>query len=419
MEYNFVQNQMMSLKALFSTNNSHKTLVQTNPISSNDTEPTYNDEPARVDSSTVLAQYYNIHQNKNQTPIVKPMVFQRDKSGGLNVYGEYKSKSYPYYDSDDAAFTSKANAENLKIKEPNSKVIEISNFDEPSGTIAGTTTLDKTLYTDRLAQCAALAVVDKAHNTQTLIHVYPGYTVTNNKQLINHVLNSSNPKDLEISIVPGYSKVTQSTVQFLLDTVKEYSKDIDVQLFNFPNKELGKFNRGLLLQNGKLYCCNMNKVTDKITNPKENISYIEPVKIASSNDKELQEALIKAEFETKFGIEKLKKWAIDNNLRAESFNDGSLIEFVDNDNHVVRTVRANYPNKDLVKYDWRTFYNPNGSTRGELEQNKNGEIVYLYSDDETSKILTEEAVLHDGYWCIKRFGEYEKLPNNPITGEPQ
>lgn len=419
MEYNFVQNQMMSLKALFSTNNSHKTLVQTNPISSNDTEPTYNDEAARVDSSTVLAQYYNIHQNKNQTPIVKPMVFQRDKSGGLNVYGEYKSKSYPHYDSDKAAFTSKANAENLKIKEPNSKVIEISNFDEPSGTIAGSTTLDKTLYTDRLAQCAALAVVDKAHNTQTLIHVYPGYTVTNNKQLINHVLNSSNPKDLEISIVPGYAKVTQSTVQFLLDTVKEYSKDIDVQLFNFPNKELGKFNRGLLLQNGKLYCCDMNKVTDKITNPKENISYIEPVKIESSNDKELQEALIKAEFATKFDVEKLKKWAIDNNLKLDSFNSGKCVEFLNNNDNIVRIVEADFSNEDNVKCDIRRFYNSDGSPKGELEKNADGDVVYYYEFDDSLKMPTSKAYLHEGYWCFKRFGEYKKLPNNPITGEPQ
>lgn len=419
MEYNFVQNQMMSLKALFSTNNSHKTLVQTNPISSNDTEPTYNDEPARVDSSTVLAQYYNIHQNKNQTPIVKPMVFQHDKSGGLNVYGEYKSKSYPHYDSDDAAFTSKANAENLKIKEPNSKVIEISNFDEPSGTIAGSTTLDKTLYTDRLAQCAALAVVDKAHNTQTLIHVYPGYTVTNNKQLINHVLNSSNPKDLEISIVPGYSKITQSTVQFLLDTVKEYSPDIAVKLFNYPEDGLKIMDRGVLLQNGKLYCCDMNKVTDKITNPKENISYIEPVKIASSNDKELQEALIKAEFETKFDIEKLKQWAIDNNLKLESCNGGSLIEFKDNKNNVVRMVTANYPDKNIIKRDIRQFYNSDGSPKGELEKNADGDIVYYYEFDDSLKMPTSKAYLHEGYWCFKRFGEYKKLPNNPITGEPQ
>lgn len=412
-----IYNYISSFVSSSTTSRSNTNNGQTNPILQSVEQP--DNEPTRVDSATVLAQYYNIHQNKNQIPIVKPVIFPRDKSGALNVHGEYKSKSYPHYDPDNCEFSDKANAKRLEIKKPNCKVIEISNFDEPSGTIAGSTTLDKTLYTDRLAQCAALAVVDKAHNTQTLIHVYPGYTVANNKELINHVLNSSNPKDLEVSIVPGYSKVTQSTVQFLLDTVKEYSKDIDVQLFNFPKKELGIFNRGLLLQNGKLYCCDMNKITDKVTNPKENICYIEPVKIASSNDKELQEALIKAEFETKFDIKKLKQWAIDNNLQLEAFNEGSLIEFHDNDNHVVRMVLANYPDKNIIECDIRSFYNPDGSLKGELEKNENGEFVYYYSFDEQLKMPTEKAYLHDGSWCIKRFGEFKKLPNNPITGEPQ
>ncbi len=414
-----IYNYMLSFVSPSTTSRAGQNNVQTNPISSYNIEPQNDNEPARVDSATVLAQYYNIHQTKNKTPIVKPVVFPRDKSGGLNVHGEYKSKSYPYYDSDNAVFTSKANAKKLQIKQPNSQVIEISNFDDPAGTIAGSTTLDKALYTDRLVQCAALAVVDKAHNTQTLIHVYPGYTVASNKELINHVLNSSNPKDLEVSIVPGYSKVTQSTVQFLLDTVKEYSKDIDVQLFNFPKKELGVFNRGLLLQNGKLYCCDMNKVTDKVTNPKENISYIEPLKYASTGDKKLEEALVNTEFDTEFDTEKLKQWAVDNNLKFDSFNAGKCIEFRDNNNKIVRIVAVDSLNKNIVNIDKRILYNSDGSPKGELEKNENGETEYYYSFDEQLKMPTERAYLNDGSWCFKKFGEFKKLPNNPITGEPQ
>ena len=414
-----IYNYMLSFVSPSTTSRAGQNNVQTNPISSYNIESQNDNEPARVDSATVLAQYYNIHQNKNQTPIVKPVVFPRDESGGLNVHGEYKSKSYPYYDSDNAVFTSKANAKKLQIKQPNSQVIEISNFDDPAGTIAGSTTLDKALYTDRLVQCAALAVVDKAHNTQTLIHVYPGYTVASNKELINHVLNSSNPKDLEVSIVPGYSKVTQSTVQFLLDTVKEYSKDIDVQLFNFPKKELGVFNRGLLLQNGKLYCCDMNKVTDKVTNPKENISYIESLKYASTGDKKLEEALVNTEFDTEFDTEKLKQWAVDNNLKFDSFNAGKCIEFRDNNNKIVRIVAVDSLNKNIVNIDKRILYNSDGSPKGELEKNENGETEYYYSFNEVLKMPTERAYLNDGSWCFKSFGEFKKLPNNPITGEPQ
>lgn len=418
MEFASISNRLKSLRSLFSINNINKTNVQTNTISQTDKEFQLDNEPARVDSETVLAQYYNIHQNKNQTPIVKPKSFPLIKIGAKRILFN-DNYCYPYYDAEKARFTSKAQAKDLEKKIPNHKVIEISNFDEPSGTIAGSTTLDKTLYTDRLIECTALAIVDKAHNTQTLIHVFPGYSVECNKQVINHVLNSSNPKDLEISIVPGRSSHTVHTVQFLLDTVKEYSPDIAVKLFNYPEDGLKIMDRGVLLQNGKLYCCDMNKVTDKITNPKEYISYIKPHEFVSINDKKLEKALENTEFDVKFDFEKLKQWAIDNNLKLESCNGGSLIEFKDNKNNVVRMVTANYPDKNIIKRDVRQFYNTEGSPKGELEKNGNGEIIYYYSFDEQLKIFTDKAYLNDGCWCIKRFGEFKKLPNNPITGEPQ
>ncbi len=413
----FLRNRLISIKQqLQSIEN--KSVNQSNPINKDGCEPSQSAELAKVDASTVLAQYYNI--NCAQSSIIKPKVFSPCQRGDLTVLGKYsESDSYPYYDRKTARFTAVAQAKDLEIREPNRMVIDVSNFSEPFGTIAGTATLDKTLYTDRLIECAALAVVDKAHNTQTLIHVFPGYTVEANKQVINHILNASNPKDLEVSLVPGASIRTESTVQFLLDTVKEYSPDIDVKLFNFPKDGLEISNRGLLLQNGKLSCCDMNKVVDKIINPKNNISYIEPVKISSANDTKIVQALEKTNFDIEYDFNKLKNWAIDNNLRFESYNGRKSVEFLDNKDNIVRIVRADYPNEEVVKTDERFFYNLDGSIKGKLSKNYDGEIVYSYSCNDVSEMSHKKAYLHNGFWYVKNIGEYEKLADNPITGKSQ
>ncbi|MBR6099552.1 hypothetical protein IKP85_07375 [bacterium] len=202
------------------------------------------------------------------------------------IFDKYKALSEavdnPIYDFDNARFKDSANARVLeKVTPPqNEEVIEVSNYEKINGkypgTIAATTTLDKCIYTDRMVQCASLVVVDRAHNTQSLIHCFPGDQTDCAKAVIEHILSGSNPEDLELSIVNGSEYATITTVQFLLDTVNDLAKGAKVELCNFPNwKELGISDRALLLKDGKLTCCDAREVTNKNTNPTENITYYE------------------------------------------------------------------------------------------------------------------------------------------------
>ena len=315
---------------------------------------------------------------KQEGCLVKPKEFDFPDLWTKNLFEEYgENKKFPYYDDDNACFSEEAKASTLPLKNDiNEKVIYVSNFDAPCGTIAGCSSLDKSLYTDKLAQCAALTVVDKAHNTQSLIHVYPGYGKKDNKQILEHVLKASNPKDLEVSIIPGYSYITASTVQFILDTLKELTPDVKPTLYNFPKNDLRIFKRGLLLQNGKLYACDMENVKDRNTNPKENITYCKYEERKLANVKDLGEFLVSEKFNEKFKKEDLAKWAKDNNLGFRTYNGGFGIEFFDEDENLVREVCACYPEEEFVRSDVRYIYDPQGNLNGRYVYRKGKEPVF-------------------------------------------
>ncbi len=197
-----------------------------------------------------------------------------------NIADAYDGKGYPYFDEENARFTPEANAPVLERVTPSDEqeYIHISTETQIDGqypgTIAGTTTLDKALYTDGMVQCAALVVVDRANNTQTLIHCFPGNSMESSRLVIENILAGKNPNDLEISVVAGYSETAPKTVQFILDTVKDITNGKEVQLYNFADyKDLKIFHRGLILQDGKLKCCDDREIKNKITNPEENITY--------------------------------------------------------------------------------------------------------------------------------------------------
>ena len=211
---------------------------------------------------------------------IKPKMFIMNAEAP-SLFEVYKDKPYPHFNPENARLTWKAFAKTLSKTNAEEEVIYISNFDDPSGTIAGSSTLNKTLYTDSLVQCAAVAVVDKKNNLQSLIHVYPGYSIEDNRQIIEHILSLSNSQDLEISIVPGYSEITCTTVQFILDTLEDLVPEVSPKLYNF-SKDVKIFNRGLILKEGKLYCCDSEvDAQNRVVNPSENITYCESkVKIA-------------------------------------------------------------------------------------------------------------------------------------------
>jgi len=332
-----------------------------------------------ITSKTALSFMGFLPSSENQSGcIIKPKEFDFPDLWVKNLYDEYEGgKEFPHYDADNACFSEGAHASTLPLKENvDEQVIYVSNFDDPCGTIAGSSSLDKPLYTDKLVQCAALAVVDKAHNVQSLIHVFPGYGIKDNKQILEHVLKASDPKDLELSIIPGYMGSTARTVQFILDTLKELTPDVEPKLYNFPQGDLRIFKRGLLLKDGQLYACDMENVTDRITNPKENITYCKHEEHKFANAKDLGEFLVSDKFPEKYNKKDLEKWAKDNNLNFRTYNGGYGIEFYDADENLVREVHACYSEEEFVKSDTRYIYDPQGNLNGKYVYRRGEEPVF-------------------------------------------
>ena len=234
----------------------------------------------------------------------KPMEIEVDNLFDNNIRSVYSDKKFPLYDVKgiDVEFSEKSGAKRLKRSKLPKKesVILVSQV----GTNAGTSTLDKTLFTYEMIECAALAIVDKTNNRQSLIHVNPGLSVDANKAIIKHILSESNPKEVEISVVHGDSERTFGTVQFILDTIEEIAPTNKVNLYNFD--KFGKYG-GVILKNGELTCCDVNKPTlndnkNIQVNPKENITCAikksikteaEVIETEESNNKPVQREALK------------------------------------------------------------------------------------------------------------------------------
>lgn len=148
----------------------------------------------------------------------------------------------------------------LEILKGKHKTLDASNFSFPNGTIAIPSKLNETLSTSGLLQCAALAVVDKTQNLQTLIHCCP--TVGGNESLLKYILSHSNSKNLDITLVPGYYKETDTTIDLLVKSIKKYAPDAKLTFANFPDNA----NNVLVLKNGILKCCKYDNVIVN-TNP--------------------------------------------------------------------------------------------------------------------------------------------------------
>lgn len=274
-EYNKIQKNKKLWKTVGFTALSAAIVIGGIIISKKVNKASLNKVSKNDDISTNILQNTSLADSPNGTYII-PKEFPKPNFKALNVFDEYpEGKNYPFYDPDNARFTKQARAKKLErlLPDENQEFIYISNFDEPYGTIAGTSTLDKILYTDRMSQCAALAVVDKKRNTQSLIHVFPGYSIDDNKQIIDHIVHPDKAGDIELSIVPGYSSATKCTVQFLLDTLAELAPDKPVKLYNFPRRKFSVLNRGVVLKGGKLYCCDAREIKNRIINPKNHITY--------------------------------------------------------------------------------------------------------------------------------------------------
>ena len=145
--------------------------------------------------------------------------------------------------------------------------LDVSNSVKPYGTLAISSTLDKYLSTSGLKVCAGASIVDRSHNLQTILHCCP--TVGENESLIKYILSHSNPKDLEIMLVPGCYKETDTTVDFLVDFIKKNASEAKFKFANFPNDDTDV----LILYNGILKS-GTSKNIQPIINPSECLIHV-------------------------------------------------------------------------------------------------------------------------------------------------
>ena len=144
------------------------------------------------------------------------------------------------------------------------RTLDASNFDFPYGTIAIPAKLDETLSTSGLLQCSAMAIVDRTQNLQTLVHCCP--TIGGNESLLKYIFSHSNPKNLDITIVPGSYKETDTTIDFLVNMVKKHAPEAKLNFANFPDID----NCVAILENGILKCGTRENIIATV-NPKTRI----------------------------------------------------------------------------------------------------------------------------------------------------
>ena len=233
--------------------------------------------------------------NKGKMSTKKGTILPIEQTGNTpNLIDKYDvCDSYQYYkgqklfDIENMRFVDEVNPKILekRLIATDENVIFISNFDEIKGTIAATTELNKCIATDRMFQCAGLSIVDRSLNKQTLIHVFPKFSVESNETIIKKILEGSRPENLEISIIPGCEYYTEDTVAFLTDITNRLAPNAKINFCNLPaikhsrpneTEGLVRFFGGksaIWLKDGKLFCCNNDEIHNKIVNPKEFLTY--------------------------------------------------------------------------------------------------------------------------------------------------
>lgn len=189
----------------------------------------------------------------------------------------HSKQTYNYIDCDNARIMSSRKPVTLKKAElPKDKtILNVSNFDYPSGSIAATTELNECIATGKLLQCAGVAVVDKANNMQTLIHCFPGQSYEDIVNLLKHTVSKNN-RNLDITVISGTDDCCDKTISAIVDGLKKVAPSNKIKFANF-SKDVRIFDRAVVLQNGKLTCCantELEQAANKVTNPMDRITYI-------------------------------------------------------------------------------------------------------------------------------------------------
>ena len=147
-------------------------------------------------------------------------------------------------------FKKELNPTILPIAKGNFKGYQISNFHNPSGSIAIQTRLKTTLATSGLFQCAAVSFVDKKNNLQTLLHLCPTADKKSNLLLMEYLTSNCNKDNLEISIVAGCDTYTDDTITLIMNFINKNCPNAKVNFMDYPDN----YHDFLILNNGILQC---------------------------------------------------------------------------------------------------------------------------------------------------------------------
>ncbi len=163
------------------------------------------------------------------------------------------------------------------IKECTSSVkesIHLSNFDKLEGSLAVSSGFDgSVLSTDGLLQCAGVAIVDRKQSIQSLIHCYVCEEPSDMKKMLEYILKHSNPKDLEVSIIPGCRATTCTTIDGVNDLIKQIYPQVNINYMNFPKNIKRTKDLAVILKNGELDFCHTNMIQNKRINPLDRVIY--------------------------------------------------------------------------------------------------------------------------------------------------
>ena len=133
--------------------------------------------------------------------------------------------------------------------------MHISTFVEPYGSIAISSKLDETISTSGLLQCAAVSVVDREKNLQTLFHCFPGQDAKENRTILDYIFSLSKGSIPEITIIPGCYNSTDSTVNFLVENIRDIlGKNCEITFANIVNNHTN-----IILENGVLGCAEYSR----------------------------------------------------------------------------------------------------------------------------------------------------------------
>ena len=167
-------------------------------------------------------------------------------------------------------FKSEYNAKELPVlDEDMDEVFSVENLRYPMGSISLTKDFDDTIITSNLWQCAALAIVNKKENVQTLLHFCPTIMKKNNDALLDYLLKFGNEEDLEFTIVPGSDAITDNTMGVLVDRIKTKYPNKNINFKYFPEES----EKVLALKNGELYSVSSENISNEIKNPEQEICY--------------------------------------------------------------------------------------------------------------------------------------------------